>query len=50
LTLTNFVSPSVVPPAGGWPITNIVSDAVNPSQPRFYNVTVIPNSASLYGQ
>jgi hypothetical protein len=50
LTLTNFVSPATVPPAGGWPITNTVFDAVNASQARFYNVTVVPNSASLYGQ
>jgi len=26
LLLTNFVSPSLVPPAGGWPITNAVVD------------------------
>ena len=50
LTLTNFVSPAIVPPVGGWPITNMVFDTVNSSQPRFYNVTVIPNSASLNGQ
>ncbi|HEY4415398.1 MAG TPA: hypothetical protein VGO57_06875, partial [Verrucomicrobiae bacterium] len=50
LTLTNFVSPAIVPPAGGWPIINTVFDPMNSSQPRFYNVTVIPNSASLNGQ
>jgi hypothetical protein len=50
LTLTNFVSPSVVPPVGGWPITNVVKDVVNPAQTRFYNVEVVPNTAQLYGQ
>ena len=49
LTLTNFVSPALVPPAGGWPITNTVFDRVNPSQSRFYNVTVVPNTTLLYG-
>ncbi len=50
LTLTNFVSPATTPPVGGWPIVNQVHDAVNPAQPRFYNVTVIPNSTLLlYG-
>jgi hypothetical protein len=49
LTLTNFVSPALVPPAGGWPITNTVFDAVNPAQQRFYNVKVVPNLTQLYG-
>ena len=47
--LTNFVSPSAVPPAGGWPITNTVSDVVNLLQPRYYRVRVDPNMADLYG-
>jgi hypothetical protein len=49
--LTNFVSPTVVPPAGGWPITNVIYDVIDPSQPpRFYNVEVAPNSTMLFGQ
>lgn len=48
-TLTNFVSPSAVPPAGGWPIVNTVLDPINPSQSRFYNVKVVPNSTLIYG-
>ena len=47
--LTNFVSPTAVPPVGGWPITNSVSDAVNPLQPRYYRVRVDPNTTYLYG-
>ncbi|HEU6449651.1 MAG TPA: hypothetical protein VFV23_14550 [Verrucomicrobiae bacterium] len=46
--VTNFVSPSIVPPPGGWPITNIVYDPVV-SPGRFYNVIVIPDSSTLYG-
>ena len=49
-TLTNYVSPSIVPPVGGWPIVNTVTDIVNSAQARFYNVTVMPNTAQLYGQ
>lgn len=49
LTLTNFVSPSIVPPVGGWPITNTLFDVVNPVQPRFYNIKVTPSSTLLYG-
>jgi hypothetical protein len=49
LVLTNFVSPTNVPPVGGWPITNTVSDPVNPAVPRFYRVQVDPNSTDLYG-
>ena len=47
--LTNFVSPSIVPPVGGWPITNIVFDPIQP-QPRYYNVKVCPNKILVYGQ
>lgn len=47
--LTNFVSPSVVPPVSGWPITNTVYDVINMSQPRYYSVEVAPNSATTYG-
>jgi hypothetical protein len=47
--LTNFVSPAAVPPVGGWPITNIISDVVNPVSPRYYRVGVKPNNSNLYG-
>jgi hypothetical protein len=50
LTLTNFVSPTLVPPTGGWPITNTVFDAVSSAQQRFYSVKMVPDSALLYGQ
>jgi hypothetical protein len=46
--LTNFISPSLVPPAGGWPITNTVSDRATNSA-RFYRVRVDPNTTLLYG-
>ncbi|HUA67802.1 MAG TPA: hypothetical protein VMA13_04575 [Candidatus Saccharimonadales bacterium] len=49
LVLTDFVSPSAVPPAGGWPITNSVYDTVNPAVQKYYRVHVDPNSTSLYG-
>ena len=49
VVLTNFVSPSAVPPAGGWPITNSVYDTVNPAVQKFYRVHVDPNSSDLYG-
>jgi len=47
--LTNFVSPVLVPPAGGWPITNTVFDPVNPVQQRFYGIKMVPNSTLFYG-
>jgi hypothetical protein len=47
LAVTNFVSPSVVPPAGGWPITNTVYDAISPA--GYYRVRVWPNNTSQYG-
>lgn len=42
---TNFVSPSIVPPVNGWPITNTLF--VPPS--GFYKVGVSPNNADVYG-
>jgi len=39
--LTN-ISPTNVPPAGGWPITNTVDYLLNPAQPAFYRVRVDP--------
>jgi hypothetical protein len=48
LLLTNFNSPSLVPPSGGWPITNTVADpAVGPS--RYYRVRVDQNSTVEFG-
>lgn len=38
--LTNYVSPSTVPPVGGWPITNVVSDPLT-NQARFYQLRVV---------
>jgi hypothetical protein len=51
LPLTTNISPSLVPPAGGWPITNTITIAVtnNPSVPHFYRVRVDPNTTLLYG-
>ena len=37
MVLTNFVSPTVVPPVGGWPITNVLSDSLM-NQNRFYQL------------
>jgi hypothetical protein len=49
LVLTNFVSPSLVPPAGGWPITNTVFDPMTgPS--RFYRVRLDLSTTTLFGQ
>lgn len=46
--VTNFVSPSPVPPVGGWPITNILFEPlVGPMS--FYRVAVTPNSVDAYG-
>ena len=47
--LTNFVSPAAVPPVGGWPITNVVYDTLNPLIQKYYRVHVDPNSTDLYG-
>jgi hypothetical protein len=49
IVLTNFVSPSLVPPAGGWPITNVIYDVFNPAPMRTYGVKVSPNTTLLYG-
>jgi hypothetical protein len=46
--VTNFVSPSQVPPAGGWPITNIVFEPITGPM-TFYRVGVSPNSVDVYG-
>jgi len=48
LPLTTNISPSLVPPAGGWPITNTVSDPVTNSA-RFYRLRVDLNTTQLYG-
>lgn len=37
ILLTNFVSPSAVPPVGGWPIVNVLSDPLT-NQARFYQL------------
>jgi hypothetical protein len=45
---TNFVSPSAVPPVGGWPIPyNLV---VPTNGTVFYRVIVSPNNADLFGE
>jgi hypothetical protein len=49
LLLTNFISPSLVPPAGGWPIVNLVSDPIGVGPMRIYQVMVYPNTTNLYG-
>ncbi len=49
--VTNFVSPTNVPPVGGWPITNIVIEPLHMTDPHgFYRVRVTPNSATVFGQ
>lgn len=50
VVLTNFVSPTNVPPVNGWPITNVLVEPLNSGQHGFYRVRVNPNSASLYGE
>jgi hypothetical protein len=50
LVETNFVSPSAVPPVGGWPITNIVYEPLHAAPHGFYRVVVSPNSTDVYGQ
>jgi len=45
--LTNFVSPSAVPPVGGWPITNLMYD-LGTNQARFYQLHVDPNNSLYY--
>jgi hypothetical protein len=46
--LTNFVSPSAVPPAGGWPISTVIQDPISGSG-RYYKVSVNPNTTDAYG-
>jgi hypothetical protein len=48
--LTNFVSPTNVPPVNGWPLTNTVYAPVNPAQQKYFRVRVDPNTTLLYGQ
>jgi hypothetical protein len=49
--VTNFVSPSAVPPVGGWPITNVLIEPLRMTTPHgYYRVRVSPNSADVYGQ
>lgn len=49
--ITNFVSPSAVPPVGGWPITNTLVLPLNLTNPHgYYRVGVVPNAADVYGQ
>jgi hypothetical protein len=48
--VTNFVSPTNVPPVGGWPITNVVLLPINSSAQGFYQVSVSPNPANVGGQ
>ncbi len=49
--LTNFVSPTNVPPVGGWPITNVVFYQFTGAMTNFgtLGVWVYPNSTSVYG-
>ena len=49
LLLTNFTSATNVPPVGGWPIMESITDPVNPAQPKFYRVHVDPNSVLFNG-
>ena len=46
--LTNFVSPTLTPPAGGWPITNRISDPIIGPM-RMYHVMVYPTTTNVYG-
>jgi hypothetical protein len=46
--LTNFVSPTLTPPAGGWPITNMISDPIIGPM-RMYQVMVFPTTTNVYG-
>jgi hypothetical protein len=48
--ITNFVSPTNVPPVGGWPITNVLYESINSSADGFYRVSVGPNPANVGGQ
>lgn len=46
LVLTNFVTPPAPPYS---PISEVLYDLVNPTQPRYYQVRVDPNYVNLYG-
>lgn len=46
MVLTNFTTPMAPPYA---PVTERLYDFFSPSQPRYYQVRVDPNSVSLYG-
>ncbi|HTR40226.1 MAG TPA: hypothetical protein VMH87_01245 [Pseudomonadales bacterium] len=48
--VTTFISPTNVPPVGGWPITNVVNEPIDSSAHGYYRVSVSPNSADVYGQ
>jgi hypothetical protein len=50
MVVTNFISPTNVPPVGGWPITNVVNEPIDSSAHGYYRVSVSPNSADVYGQ
>ncbi len=47
--VSSFVSPSRVPPVGGWPITNTLHEPFSSSH-GYYRVRVSPNSADVFGQ
>jgi hypothetical protein len=50
VVLTNFISPSLVPPANGWPITNVVSyHFTNVPPVGSLGVWVYPNSTMMFG-
>jgi hypothetical protein len=49
MLVTNFISPSAVPPVGGWPITNVVYETLHGPGHGFYRVVVSPNNADVYG-
>jgi len=49
LVFTNFISPTNVPPVGGWPLTNTVFDTISPVQQKYFRVRLDPNTANLYG-
>jgi len=47
--LTNFISPTNVPPVTGWPLTNLVYVTNSPVPQKYYRVHVDPNTLNLYG-
>ena len=50
MMVTNFVSPTNVPPVGGWPITNVVYEPIDSSAQGYYQISVSPNPANVGGQ